>query len=76
MHLSIDRDRCIGAGMCALTAPEVFDQDAEDGLVVLRTAAPPPGLHARARLAAGLCPAAALTATEQDGAGSSPPGER
>ncbi|WP_432141235.1 ferredoxin [Streptomyces sp. bgisy084] len=76
MHLSIDRDRCIGAGMCALTAPEVFDQDAEDGLVLLRTAAPPPGQHARARLAAGLCPAAALTVTEQDGTGGSSPGDQ
>ncbi|MGA5560285.1 ferredoxin [Streptomyces platensis] len=76
MHLSIERDLCIGAGMCALTAPEVFDQDAEDGLVVLRTATPSPGLHAGARLAAGLCPAAALTVTEQDGTGSSPPGEQ
>ncbi|MEU8916447.1 MULTISPECIES: ferredoxin [Streptomyces] len=76
MQLSIDRDRCIGAGMCALTAPEVFDQDAEDGLVLLRTAVPPPGLRATARLAAGLCPAAALTVIEQGGAGSSPPDGR
>lgn len=76
MQLSIDRDRCIGAGMCALTAPEVFDQDAEDGLVLLRTAAPPPGLRATARLAAGLCPAAALTVIEEGGAGSSPLGEQ
>ncbi|MGW7002152.1 ferredoxin [Streptomyces sp. NPDC054933] len=29
MELSIDRERCCGAGMCALTAPEVFEQDAE-----------------------------------------------
>ncbi|MGY5123196.1 ferredoxin [Streptomyces nigrescens] len=76
MQLSIDRDRCIGAGMCALTAPEVFDQDTEDGLVVLRTAAPPPGLRATARLAAGLCPAAALTVIEQGGTGSSAPDGR
>ncbi|MFE1174407.1 ferredoxin [Streptomyces sp. NPDC058773] len=76
MELSIDRDRCIGAGMCALTAPEVFDQDTEDGLVLLRTAAPPPGLHATARLAAGLCPAAALTVTERERPAGSPPAER
>ncbi|MGW3007999.1 ferredoxin [Streptomyces sp. NPDC001219] len=78
MRLSIDRDRCIGAGMCALTAPEVFDQDAEDGLVLLRTDAPPPGLRAMARLAAGLCPAAAVTVTvtDQAGAGSSAPADQ
>ena len=23
LRLSVDRDRCVGAGMCALTAPEV-----------------------------------------------------
>ncbi|MCX4730295.1 ferredoxin [Streptomyces sp. NBC_01363] len=30
MQISIDRDRCIGAGQCALTAPKVFTQD-DDG---------------------------------------------
>lgn len=29
-----DRDVCIGAGLCVLTAPAVFDQD--DGLVTVR----------------------------------------
>lgn len=66
MQLTIDRERCVGAGMCALTAPEVFDQDDEDGRVLLRMAAPPPGLRATARLAAGLCPAAAVTVTDTD----------
>lgn len=35
MELVVDRERCIGAGMCALTAPDAFDQDTEDGRVVL-----------------------------------------
>ncbi|WP_179201447.1 ferredoxin, partial [Streptomyces scabiei] len=26
MDIAIDHDRCIGAGQCALIAPEVFDQ--------------------------------------------------
>ncbi|GHC49383.1 ferredoxin [Streptomyces cinnamoneus] len=30
MRISIDSDVCIGSGMCALTAPDVFTQD-EDG---------------------------------------------
>ncbi|MFF8613907.1 ferredoxin [Streptomyces sp. NPDC015350] len=30
MRIGIDRDRCIGAGQCALTAPKVFTQD-DDG---------------------------------------------
>lgn len=31
MAIDIDKDRCIGAGLCALTAPAVFTQD-DDGL--------------------------------------------
>ncbi|MBB4891132.1 ferredoxin [Streptomyces olivoverticillatus] len=30
MRLTIDSDVCIGAGMCAMTAPSVFTQD-DDG---------------------------------------------
>ncbi|MER7620209.1 ferredoxin [Streptomyces sp. NPDC126503] len=36
----VDRERCVGSGMCALTAPTVFDQDDDEGLVLLLT--PPP----------------------------------
>ncbi|WP_179826873.1 ferredoxin [Nocardiopsis aegyptia] len=35
MRITVDRNVCAGAGLCALTAPEVFDQDEEDGLVRL-----------------------------------------
>ncbi len=31
MRIQVDRDRCVGAGMCALTAPDIFTQD-DDGL--------------------------------------------
>ncbi|MCA6091168.1 ferredoxin [Streptomyces sp. SCA3-4] len=34
MRITIDRDRCIGAGQCVLAAPAVFTQD-DDGLVTL-----------------------------------------
>lgn len=34
MHITLEKDRCIGAGQCVLSAPEVFDQT-DDGLVVL-----------------------------------------
>ncbi|MFJ5033035.1 ferredoxin [Streptomyces sp. NPDC088560] len=30
MRIQVDRERCVGAGMCALTAPDVFTQD-DDG---------------------------------------------
>jgi ferredoxin len=63
VELRVDRDRCAGSGMCALTAPQVFDQDDEDGRVLLLDARPPAGPAATAaREAAGLCPAGAITA--------------
>ncbi|MEU9117799.1 ferredoxin [Streptomyces sp. NPDC048483] len=65
MKLSVDRERCCGAGMCALTAPEVFDQDSEDGRVLLIAPQPPQQHHAAVREAAGLCPAGAIALVEQ-----------
>jgi ferredoxin len=35
MRIQADLDVCIGAGNCAMTAPDVFDQDPEDGRVVI-----------------------------------------
>jgi ferredoxin len=61
LRLGVDRERCAGAGMCALTAPEVFDQDDEEGLVVLLHPVPAPEHRAAARMAVGLCPAGAIT---------------
>ncbi|MEU3693388.1 ferredoxin [Streptomyces narbonensis] len=69
MDVRVDRDRCLGAGMCALTAPRVFDQDEEEGLVVLLDARPPEEQRAAVRVAAGVCPASVITLTPD---GSSP----
>ncbi|WP_326676057.1 ferredoxin [Streptomyces sp. NBC_01237] len=60
LRLGVDRERCAGAGMCALTAPAVFDQDEEEGLVILLRPAPAPEHRAAARMAVGLCPAGAI----------------
>ncbi|MFI9045932.1 ferredoxin [Streptomyces sp. NPDC053427] len=73
MELRVDRERCCGAGMCALTAPEVFDQDAEDGRVLLLLPRPPHEHRAAVREAAGLCPAGAISLVEREDAGSSAP---
>jgi ferredoxin len=56
MRIQVDRDRCRGAGQCALNAPELFDQSEEDGTVVVLNEQPPPALQEQARLAASLCP--------------------
>ncbi|CAJ61640.1 Ferredoxin [Frankia alni ACN14a] len=61
-----ERDRCIGAGNCVMTAPEVFDQG-EDGLVTPLVDEVDPldsaGVAA-ARRAVERCPATALHAVE------------
>ncbi|MFE3458434.1 ferredoxin [Nocardiopsis aegyptia] len=61
MRIGVDRSRCIGAGMCALTAPEVFDQDTGDGRVLTLDAAPKGAAAEAARRAVGLCPSGALS---------------
>ncbi len=61
MSISVQRDACVGAGQCALVAPDVFDQD-EDGLVLLLQDAPQGADHEAAVKAARLCPARAITA--------------
>ncbi|MGO1055483.1 ferredoxin [Crossiella sp. CA198] len=61
MKISVDQDRCCGAGTCVLLAPTVFDQREEDGIVLLLDQEPPADLHKIVREAATVCPAAAIT---------------
>jgi ferredoxin len=35
VRITVDKRRCIGAGLCALKLPAVFEQDADEGLVEL-----------------------------------------
>jgi len=56
-----DRAVCVGAGQCALRAPEVFDQDDEGTVVVLR-AEPGAGQHGAVLEAVELCPSGAIRA--------------
>jgi ferredoxin len=58
--ITVDEDRCCGAGQCVMIAPEVFDQREEDGVVVLLDPAPPPSLLPEVRNAASVCPAGAI----------------
>lgn len=64
MRVIIDRNRCIAAGQCVLKAPDVFDQDEEDGIVILKQDSPRPEQQEAARRAARLCPAEAITIEE------------
>jgi ferredoxin len=57
-----DQDVCCGAGQCVMLGPEIFDQDEDNGLVIVLDPEPAtPELQAKARHAAAVCPAAAIT---------------
>ncbi|WAL69335.1 ferredoxin [Amycolatopsis cynarae] len=64
MKVTVDEEKCCGAGQCVLLAPEVFDQRDEDGIVILLDAGPAPALHPAVREAASVCPAAAIALSE------------
>jgi ferredoxin len=61
MQVEVDRGKCVASGQCAVTAPTVFDQDDDEGKVVVLDAAPAPSAHDRARRAAGMCPGMAIS---------------
>ncbi|MDX2528870.1 ferredoxin [Streptomyces europaeiscabiei] len=63
MDIAIDHDRCIGAGQCALIAPEVFDQR-DDGLALLLVERPDDARLADVREAVESCPMSALSVGE------------
>ncbi|MDT7803871.1 MAG: hypothetical protein QOI78_7304 [Actinomycetota bacterium] len=64
MNITVDEEKCCGAGQCVLAAPDVFDQRDEDGIVVLLDATPPSEQHAAVREAAAVCPAVAIDVQE------------
>lgn len=64
MRVTADARKCLGTGNCALSAPEVFDQDDHDGTVVLLDSQPPDKLHSAVRQAVQLCPSRALQLVE------------
>ncbi|MFJ9888875.1 ferredoxin [Streptomyces sp. NPDC091287] len=64
MGVQVDKERCVGAGMCALTAPGVFTQD-DDGFSEMlpgRTAGA--GDHPLVREAVRACPVGAVSLTD------------
>ncbi|MER5970998.1 ferredoxin [Streptomyces sp. NPDC002055] len=63
MNVAVDPERCCGSGMCALTAPAVFDQRRGDGTVLLLDSAPGEERSAEVEAAALNCPCEAITIT-------------
>lgn len=63
MEISVDVDRCVGGGQCVLSAPDLFDQNDDDGSVIL-LGQPSPEQYDEVRQAARVCPAAAIELRE------------
>lgn len=74
MRVTADREVCIGAGMCVLSAPDVFDQDEDDGRVRVLTSEPVAERHGVVREAERLCPSRAVRVTEAEPAPLDDPG--
>jgi ferredoxin len=64
MHIDIDRDVCIGAGQCALAAPNVFTQD-DDGFSMLLPSSENGTEDPMTREASRACPVGAITLSEK-----------
>lgn len=64
MRIVADTDRCVGAGQCVLTEPAVFDQNEDDGTVLVLVEQPEKDELAGAREAVGICPSQALSLEE------------
>jgi ferredoxin len=67
MRITVDRDLCVGAGQCVLSAPETFELSEMDGLVVLRSAPSGHDVPGNLREAVRQCPSGALSLAEATG---------
>ncbi len=60
MKVTVEQAKCVSAGNCVAHAPQVFDQNEDDGSVVLIDAHPPDEAADAVREAAAACPAMAI----------------
>ena len=60
MKVTVDQPKCVSAGNCVAHAPDVFDQDGDDGSVILLDEFPAPDRADDVRQAAEACPAHAI----------------
>ncbi|MGC5343868.1 ferredoxin [Streptomyces sp. DT24] len=64
MRVIVDKERCVAAGSCVITSPAVFDQDEDDGKVVLLIETPDDELRGTVVESVNVCPVAALSIAE------------
>ncbi|MET0700170.1 MAG: ferredoxin [Mycobacterium sp.] len=60
MKVIAEQDKCVSAGNCVAHAPQVFDQDDDDGSVILLDPTPSDDLADAVKEAAAACPAMAI----------------
>ncbi|BDX31074.1 ferredoxin [Mycobacterium antarcticum] len=60
MKVRTDADKCVSSGMCVSYAAEVFDQNDDDGVVILLVEEPAAEFVDGTRKAAAACPALAI----------------
>ncbi|MFE6937848.1 ferredoxin [Streptomyces chartreusis] len=65
MEIRIDRDKCVSGGVCAMFAPQVFDQD-DEGMGVVDNSAPAEELAAAVRSVVWRCPGHAISVHERE----------
>jgi ferredoxin len=65
MKVTIDWTLCDGNGMCAFEAPEVFELDSNDDLIVLQPT-PPQDQRSAVEAAVRTCPKQAITIEDGD----------
>ena len=63
MKASVDKNACVGSGLCAQTCPEVFELD-DSGKAQVKVDAVPEGAEDSCREAAEGCPSQAISIQE------------
>jgi ferredoxin len=64
MKVAVDRERCVGSGMCTSIAPTVFALDSRRSLVISHDEVVSEAERAAVRDAVACCPAEALSVEE------------
>ena len=60
MKVIVEVEKCVASGQCVVSAPDVFDQREEDGMVVLLAETPADAVVDDVQDAIMLCPARAI----------------
>jgi ferredoxin len=64
MRVVVDLALCQGHGACKSEAPDVFDVNEKQGVVIVKQERPPEGLRAQVAAAVKYCPTRALSIEE------------